>query len=142
MRHVSGKCAVWVVVGALLVLCSCSAARHRIGVELGLYSRFNTVEEMNEYYKKHGHSADDWAPSNAEDNAYRVLSWAREGMDESVMRDKIGAPIARSCLQSTHSSMGSTVHTYKFGDVDSSSGVVDVWLTFIDGKLESISTFR
>ena len=79
------------------------------------------------------------------DNWYSVLSWAKEGMDESTIQDKIGTERARGCLQSTHSSMGSTVSTYAFPrESYPGSGYYkgSIWLTFIDGKLSSISTFN
>ena len=79
-----------------------------------------------------------------ETNYYNVLSWAKEGMNESEIFNKIGTIYARMYLDSTYSSMSSTVAVYKFGQVYSPSGGygrVDVWLTFIDGKLSSISTF-
>lgn len=78
-------------------------------------------------------------------NLYQVLFWAKEGMDESAFRNKIGDSIANRISQSTYSSMGSTVHTYRIsGAIPSDGGQysITVWLTFIDGKLFSISTFK
>jgi hypothetical protein len=103
--------------------------------------KFDTWEEADEYMKKHGLTGNEYL---YETNYFSVLSWAKEGMDESIIQDKIGAVYARKYLQSTYSSMGSTVSTYHFTDVYPPGGgysTVSVWLTFIDGKLFSISTF-
>ena len=84
-------------------------------------------------------------------NYMNVLSWAVVGMDESVIRDKIGEGRANRCLESTYSSMGYTVHEYMFYEVHSPDSenrkllswpLNTVWLTFINGKLDSVSTFK
>ncbi len=103
--------------------------------------KFDTEEEIDAYMEEHGLTGNEYL---YEPNYYSVLSWAKEGMDESIIQDKIGAIYAEMYLKSTYSSMGSTVHVYKFSEVNSPGGgygMVDVWLTFIDGKLFSISTF-
>ena len=84
-------------------------------------------------------------------NYLNVLAWVKEGMDESVIKDKLGVQWTQDALRSTYSSMGYTVHEYKFYEVYSLDEEhnqlvvyprVTVWLTFINGTLDSISTFR
>ena len=85
------------------------------------------------------------AQERYETNSSNVLSWAKEGMDESAFRDKIGATFVDRHMISTYTSGGFTVNTYQIY----TSAVMGkyspggyVWLTFINGKLDSISTFR
>ena len=128
--------------GTVIVIAAIAAIFVLVKVHNYLTSppRFDTQEEVDAYVKEHGYPVN---PGNAylyENNYYSVLSWAKVGMDESVIREKVGG----TGLQSTYSSMGYTVNVYKFSSVHSPDGryIGSVWLTFINGKLDSISTFE
>ena len=109
--------------------------------------RFDTQEEIDAYVREHGMPRNRVAEREQryknEDNYNNVLSWAREGMTISDMEAKIGFTYTNMSLTSTYSSAGSIISVYEFKDVYvTGSGLGTVWLTFIDGKLDSITTIR